>query len=179
MQQDTNESNETTVKETEGYDKNSVRKDIINLKNDMQEIKEALKGLLTKQWQSKHEQEILYQPVQKETNSTRQYIEGNSPEEIDSNQQKKENKTKPKKEILSDDMTKNRENKEQPSKRQTKDVKEKIRRSKKVKNRLRDFKIYYQNVRGLKSKIHSLAETIDDYEPTLICLVETHLSKEE
>ena len=29
-QQDTNEINETTVKETEGYDKNSVRKDIIN-----------------------------------------------------------------------------------------------------------------------------------------------------
>ena len=89
MQQDTNESNETTVKETEGYDKNSVRKDIINLKNDMQEIKEALKS----QWQSKHEQEILYQPGQKETNSTRQYIEGNNPKEIDSNQQKKENKT--------------------------------------------------------------------------------------
>ena len=37
----------------------------------------------------------------------------------------------------------------------------------------------YQNARGLKSKIVSLAETIDDYEPTLICLVETHLSKEK
>ena len=48
MREDTNESNETTVKETEGYDKNSVRKDIINLKNDMHEIKEALKSLLTK-----------------------------------------------------------------------------------------------------------------------------------
>ena len=116
VQQDTNESNETTVKETEGYDKNSVRKDIINLKNDMQEIKEALKS----QWQSKHEQEILYQPGQKETNSTRQYIEGNNPKEIDSNQQKKENKTKPRKEILSDDITENKENKEQPSKRQKK-----------------------------------------------------------
>ena len=45
VQQDTNE---TTVKETEDYDKNSVRKDIINLKNDMQEIKEALKSLLKK-----------------------------------------------------------------------------------------------------------------------------------
>ena len=112
QQQNTNESTETTVKETEGYDKNSVRKDIINLKNDMQEIKEALKSLLTKQWQSKHEQEILYQPGQKETNSTRQYIEGNNPKEIDSNQQKKENKTKPKKEILSDDMTENKGNKE-------------------------------------------------------------------
>ena len=84
MQQDTNESNETTVKETEGYDKNSDRKDIINLKNDMQEIKEALKSLLTKQWQSKHEQ-IPYQPGKKETSSTRQYIEGNIPKEIDSN----------------------------------------------------------------------------------------------
>ena len=47
-QQDINESNETTVKETEGYDKNSVRKDVINLKNDMQEIKEALKNILIK-----------------------------------------------------------------------------------------------------------------------------------
>ena len=48
-----------------------------------------------------------------------------------------------------------------------------------MKSRLKDFKIYYQNVRGLKSKFDSLAETIDDYEPTLIRLVETHLSKEE
>ena len=49
VQQDKNESNETAVKETEGYDKNSVRKNIINQKNDMQEIKEALRSLLTKQ----------------------------------------------------------------------------------------------------------------------------------
>ena len=48
VQQDTNESNETTVKETEGYDKNSVRKDIINLKNDMQEIKEKKKSMTIK-----------------------------------------------------------------------------------------------------------------------------------
>ena len=123
VQQDTNESYET-----EGYEKNSVRKDTINLKNNMQEIKEALKSLLTKQWQSKHEQEIPYQPGKKETNSTRQYIEGNDPKEIDSNQQKKENKTKLKKEILSDDITENRENKEQLSKRQKKGVKEKTRR---------------------------------------------------
>ena len=34
-------------------------------------------------------------------------------------------------------------------------------------------------MRWLKSKISSSAETIDNYEPTLICLVETHLSKEE
>ena len=52
-------------------------------------------------------------------------------------------------------MAENKENKEQPSKRQIKVVKEKMRKSKKIKNRLRDFKIYYQNVRGLKSKIDS------------------------
>ena len=52
----------------------------------------------------------------------------NDPKEIDSNQQKKENKTKLKKEILSDDITENRENKEQLSKRQKKGVKEKTRR---------------------------------------------------
>ena len=49
VQQDKNESNETAVKEIEGSDKNSVRKNIINQKNDMQEIKEALRNLLTKQ----------------------------------------------------------------------------------------------------------------------------------
>ena len=48
MQQDTIENNET-INETESYDKSSVRKDIIKLKNDMEKIKETLKSLLTKQ----------------------------------------------------------------------------------------------------------------------------------
>ena len=52
----------------------------------MQEIKEALKRLLTKQLQSKYEQKIPYQPEQKETNSTRQYIKDSNPKEVDSNQ---------------------------------------------------------------------------------------------
>ena len=64
MQQDTIENNET-INETESYDKSSVRKDIIKLKNDMEKIKETLKSLLTKQWQSKYEQEIPYQPAGK------------------------------------------------------------------------------------------------------------------
>ena len=63
MQQDTNENNET-INETESYDKSLVRKDIINLKNDMEKIKGTLKSLLTKQWQSKYEQETPYQPAQ-------------------------------------------------------------------------------------------------------------------
>ena len=49
----------------------------------------------------------------KETSSTRQYIEGNIPKEIDSNQQKKEKKTKIKKEILSDENRKNKEGRKQ------------------------------------------------------------------
>ena len=47
VQQDTSENNET-INETESYDKSSVRKDIINLKNDIEKIK-TLKSLLTKQ----------------------------------------------------------------------------------------------------------------------------------
>ena len=42
VQQNESEHKETVVNGTESYDKNLVRKDIINLKNDIQEIKEAL-----------------------------------------------------------------------------------------------------------------------------------------
>ena len=35
VKQDANENNETTVNKKESYDKNSVKKDIINLKNDI------------------------------------------------------------------------------------------------------------------------------------------------
>ena len=44
-----------------------------------------------------------------------------------------------------------------------------------MKNSLKDCKIFYQNVRGLNSKTHVL----DDYEPSLIWLVETLLAKEQ
>ena len=46
---------------------------------------------------------------------------------------------------------------------------------KKDKNALTNFKVCYQNVRGLKSKVDSLMGTITDYQPMLICLVETKL----
>ena len=52
-------------------------------------------------------------------------------------------------------------------------------KSKNTKNALKNFKIYYQNVRGLKSKLDSLQEMIDDYQPALVCIVETHMQKEE
>ena len=58
-------------------------------------------------------------------------------------------------------------------------TKKKTRRSKKIKNALTNFKVFYQNIRGLKSKVDSIMETISDYQPILICLVETHLQKEK
>ena len=55
---------------------------------------------------------------------------------------------------------------------------------KKMKNIIRDFKINYQNFRQLKSKVDSLAEKIDDYDPKfgnnlIIHLVANHHTKEE
>ena len=38
---------------------------------------------------------------------------------------------------------------------------------------------YYNNIRGMKSKIDSLAEIVTELEPTIICLVETHMSERE
>ena len=58
-------------------------------------------------------------------------------------------------------------------------TKKKTKRSKKTKNALTNFKVFYQNIRGLKSKVDSIMETISDYQSILICLVETHLQKEE
>ena len=58
-------------------------------------------------------------------------------------------------------------------------TRKRVRRSKRIKNALKNFKIYYQNVRGLKSKLDSLQEMIDDYQPALVCIVETHMQKEE
>ena len=59
----------------------------------------------------------------------------------------------------------------------------KTRRSKKIKNVLTNFKVFYQNVRRLKSKVDSIMKTINDYQSILICLliclVETYLQKEE
>ena len=41
------------------------------------------------------------------------------------------------------------------------------------------FVVMYLNIRGLKSKIDSLQEKIEEVEPTIICITETHLSEAE
>ena len=49
----------------------------------------------------------------------------------------------------------------------------------KIKNELKQFKIIYQNIRGMKSKVNSLTELVEDQKPRTVCLVDTHLEKEE
>ena len=61
---------------------------------------------------------------------------------------------------------------------QINEITKKTRRSKKIKNALTNSKVFYQNIRGLKSKVDSIMETFSDYQPMLIYLVETHLQKE-
>ena len=57
--------------------------------------------------------------------------------------------------------------------------KTKARRGKRIKNALKHFTIFYQNIRGIKSKVDSLTKTVDDTNPTIICLIERHILKEE
>ena len=55
---------------------------------------------------------------------------------------------------------------------QNKDTKaKKVRRSKKIKNELKQFKIIYKNIRGIKSKVDSLAEMVEDQKHAIVCLV--------
>ena len=55
--------------------------------------------------------------------------------------------------------------------------KTKARRGKRIKNALKYSTIFYQNIRGIK--VDSLTGTVDSTDPTIICIVETHMLKEE
>ena len=55
----------------------------------------------------------------------------------------------------------------------------KIRRSKKIRNKMNKFKIIYMNIRGIKSKLNSLEEIIINKEPDIICVVESLLQGNE
>lgn len=54
-----------------------------------------------------------------------------------------------------------------------------VRRSKKNKNIYKSFVVYFVNIRGMRSKLESLEEITETVQPTIICLVETHLRTEE
>ena len=60
-----------------------------------------------------------------------------------------------------------------------KDKKKRNRRPKKIRRVLNNLTVMYSNMRGLKSKLLSLATNIDEVKPAIICLVETHLDKKE
>ena len=75
-------------------------------------------------------------------------------------------------------MTRERR-KSKESRAKEKQWRTKARRSKRIKNALKHFTIFYQSIRGIKSKVDSLTETLDDTNPTIICLIETHMLKEE
>ena len=55
----------------------------------------------------------------------------------------------------------------------------KTRRGRPIKNKLKKFKVWFQNVRGLKSKMESLQDKLDEVCPTLIGITESHLLEEE
>jgi exonuclease III len=51
----------------------------------------------------------------------------------------------------------------------------KTRRGQRIRNKMKKFTIWYQNIRGIKSKLESLREKIEEYSPTVVCITETHL----
>ena len=55
----------------------------------------------------------------------------------------------------------------------------KTRRSKKMRNKMKNVSIMYLNIRGLKSKLESLKEIIDEQKPDIITLVETLLCEND
>ena len=103
----------------------------------------------------------------------------------------KDTKKKKIKQKIKQKQIKNTENNKEQSKNSNKEQEQKqekgkgdekesitrkiVRRSKKIKVALKNFKTYYQNVGKLKSKLDSLQEMIDDYQPALVWIVETHL----
>ena len=50
-------------------------------------------------------------------------------------------------------------------------------RKKGAKEQFKNFSILYSNIRGIKSKIETLNEIIEQKKPTVICITETHLKE--
>ena len=56
-------------------------------------------------------------------------------------------------------------------------MQKKTRRGRNNKNKLKKITILFQNVRGIKCKWESMQIIAEEYAPSIICLVETHLGK--
>ena len=50
---------------------------------------------------------------------------------------------------------------------------------KEQRNALKHLTIFYQNIKGMKSKLDSLTKSMDDTNPTIKCILETHMLTEE
>ena len=61
----------------------------------------------------------------------------------------------------------------------TNNYRKKGRRGRRNKTQLKKLKIWYQNVRGIKSKLISIERIINEIDPTIICMVETHLGDDD
>ena len=57
--------------------------------------------------------------------------------------------------------------------------KKKIRRKQTSAKKLKDMKVYYVNIRGIKSKINSLNDIIAEQKPDVLGIVETMLDEKE
>ena len=57
-------------------------------------------------------------------------------------------------------------------------LKKRNRRVKKIKRNFQNLKLVYNNVRGIRSKIDSVATVLEELSPTIFCAVETHLEEE-
>ena len=55
----------------------------------------------------------------------------------------------------------------------------KTKRGKPIRNQLQKFSLFYSNCRGLKSKTTSINHIIDEKDPSMICIVESHLQEKE
>ena len=137
-------NNESSTKQVE----------LSHLKEEIKYIKRTLDILLERQW--------LETPKDNEEGST------------ETKKIRKSNRSKSKnteiKEEQSINSNKEQEQKQEKDKGDKKEsiTRKRVRRSKRIKNALKNFKIYYQNVRGLKSELDSLQEMIDDYQPALV-----------
>ena len=158
-----------------------IKKAIMNKNKDWLETNENTKDIQKEKIEKGKEEESQHK-IQKESRTKENIIRQKKEQYKQEESQNKENTERD----GDKDINRNKENRqpselqqEEQQKNGKKQKKRKIRRSKKIKNTLQDFKIFYQNVIELKSKIDALDEAIDEYKPNLTCSVETHLAKEE
>ena len=129
------------------------------------------------QKQNSHKQNNIQQQEAKENNTKSNRQSTSERSEIDRlkediQQQKEEIKALKQPNAMTREHRKSKESR-------AKEKKIKARRVKRIKNALKHFTIFYQNIRRINSEVDSLTETVDDTNPTIKCLVETHMLKEE